>query len=251
VRTSHEIVSDPPPPAADARLAYGAEPKQFADLRLPAGDGRWPLAVVIHGGYWKAMYNLIHTGHMCVSLAAAGIATWNLEYRCVGDPGGGWPATGADVALALRFLDELEARFPVERSLLIGHSAGGQLALWAAKEAQLPVLALAPVSDVRESARQTGSDGAPARFIGGMPDEVPELYAEASPLERLPLGVRQIIVHGTRDEDVPYELSERYAAAAGDEAELITLDGAGHFELIDPLSREWSRVLAAARKLVA
>jgi acetyl esterase/lipase len=250
VRDSEAILTDPPPPPADARLAYGAEPKQFADMRLPAGNGPWPLAVVIHGGYWKATYNLSHTGHMCVAFAEAGIATWNLEYRCVGDPGGGWPATGEDIALALRFLDELEARFPVRRALLVGHSAGGQLALWAAKHAQLPVLALAAVSDVRESAQRTGPNESTARFIGGMPDEVPERYADASPLERLPLGVRQILIHGTLDDGVPYEMSERYVAAAGDEAELITLDGAGHFGVIDPLSDEWRTVLAAARELL-
>jgi acetyl esterase/lipase len=250
VRNSEEILTDPPPPAADARLPYGPEPKQFADLRLPAGDGPWPLAVVLHGGYWKSIYNLIHTGHMCVALAETGIATWNVEYRCVGDPGGGWPATGEDVALSLRFLDRLEARYPVRPALIVGHSAGGQLALWVARETRLPVLALAAVSDVRESAQRTGPDASPAHFIGGMPDEVPDRYAEASPIERLPVGVRQILVHGTADDGVPYAMSERYAAAAGSEVELITLDGTGHFELIDPQSAEWPTVLGAARKLI-
>jgi acetyl esterase/lipase len=250
VRNSEDILTDPPPPPAHARLAYGSEPKQFGDLRLPAGNGHWPLAVMLHGGYWKSIYNLIHAGHMCVALAETGIATWNVEYRCVGDPGGGWPGAGEDVALSLRFLDRLEADYPVERALIVGHSAGGQLALWAARDARLPVLALAPLSDVRESARQTGPHGSAARFIGGTPDEVPDRYADASPLEQLPLGARQILVHGTADDSVPYAMSERYAAAAAGEAELITLHGTGHFELIDPQSREWARVLAAVRELL-
>jgi acetyl esterase/lipase len=250
VRASEQILTDPPPPPADTRIAYGPEPKQFGDLRLPSGDGPWPLAVVIHGGYWKSIYNLIHAGHLCVALAEAGIATWNVEYRCIGDPGGGWPETAEDVALSLRFLDELEAQYRLERALLVGHSAGGQLALWAAKDAKLPVLALAAVSDVRESAERTGPDASPARFMGGMPAELTERYAAASPLERLPLGVRQILIHGTADDGVPYAMSVRYAAAAVDEAELITLEGTGHFELIDPLAREWPTVLDAARALV-
>jgi acetyl esterase/lipase len=251
-RNSEDVLFDPPPPAADARLAYGPEPKQFGDLRLPAGERAWPLAVVLHGGSWKAMYNLIHTGHLCVALAKNGIATWNVEYRAVGDVAGHWPGTGDDVARAVEFVDELAARFPLdrERVVLVGHSAGGQLALWAAGRAHLGVVALAPVSDLRESAERVGPDGAVARFLGGMPGELPELYEEASPRELLPLGVRQIIVHGGRDEDVPYEQSVRYADAAGGEAELVTLEDAGHFEPIDPQAREWPQVLAAIREVL-
>jgi len=241
-RDSRDILTDPPPPPADARLVYGEGPLQFGDLRLPAGDGPFPLAVVIHGGYWQATYNLIHTGHMCIALAEAGIATWNLEYRRLGDVGGGWPGTGEDVARALEFVDELplEARSVV----LVGHSAGGQLALWATKRAQLPVVALAPVADVRESAQRTAPDGAPARFVGG------SRFEELSPLELLPLGVPQILIHGTADESVPYAMSARYVEAAGGEAELVTLEGTGHFELIDPQAREWPQVLRTIEKLV-
>ena len=177
-RNSEEILTDRPPRAADARLAYGSEPKQFGDLRLPDVDRLSPLAVVVHGGAWKAMYNLIHTGHLCVALAAAGIATWNVEYRSVGDIDGGWPAAGDDVAAAAEHVGELVERYPLdrERVVLVGHSAGGQLALYAAKGAELPVVALAPVSDLRESAERVGPEGAVARFLGGMPDELPDRY---------------------------------------------------------------------------
>ncbi len=235
-RDSGDILTDPPPPPADARLAYGDEPLQFGDLRLPHGDGPFRLAVMVHGGYWQATYNLIHAGHLCVALAEAGIATWNVEYRRLGDAGGGWPGTGEDVARAVAFVDEL----PLEREnvVLVGHSAGGQLALWATKRAQLPVVALAPVSDVRESAQRTGPEGVPASFVGE------SRFEELSPIELLPLGVRQILVHGTADDSVPHAMSERYVEAAGTEAELVTLEGAGHFELIDPQSREWPRVLS-------
>jgi acetyl esterase/lipase len=252
-RRSEDVLTDPPPPAADVRLAYGPEPKQFGDLRLPADDRLIPLAIVVHGGAWKAMYNLIHTGHLSVALGEAGIATWNVEYRAVGDPGGSWSGAGDDVAAAVEFVDELIARYPLdeERIVLVGHSAGGQLALWAAKRAQLPVVAVAAVSDLRESATRVGPDGAVARFLGGMPDEVGSHYEAASPRELLPLGVQQVLVHGTADEDVPYAQSASYVEAAGDDAELITLDGAGHFEPIDPQAREWPRTLGAIRALIS
>ena len=251
-RNSADIVFDSPPPAADARLAYGPEPKQFGDLRLPGVDRLWPLAVVVHGGGWEATYNLIHTGHMCVALGKAGIATWNVEYRCRGDVDGTWPGAGIDVSAAVRFVGELVERYPLdrERVVLVGHSAGGQLALWAAKRAQLPVVALGAVSDLRESAERVGPDGSVATFMGGMPDEVPDLYAEASPRELLPLGAPQILVHGTKDPSVPYAMSERYAEAAGGKAELVPLEGAGHFEPIDPQAHEWPRTLDAIRSLI-
>jgi acetyl esterase/lipase len=252
-RNSEDVLTDLPPPAADVRLAYGREPKQFGDLRLPAVDRPLPLAIVVHGGSWKAIYNLIHTGHLCEALGEARIATWNVEYRSVGDPGGAWPGAGDDVAAAVEFVDELVAEYPLDaqRIVLVGHSAGGQLALWAAKRAKLPVVALAAVSDLRESATRVGREGDVARFLGGMPDEADERYRKASPREVLPLGVRQILVHGTADEDVPYAQSASYADAAGDDAELITLEGAGHFEPIDPQAREWPRTLGAIQAVIS
>jgi acetyl esterase/lipase len=241
VRDSSEILTEPPPPAADERLVYGPEPKQFGDLRRPAGDGPWPLAIVLHGGAWKAMYNLIHTGHMCEALRDAGIATFNVEYRAVGDVGGGWPGAGEDVALAVEFAKTLEA----DRRMVVGHSAGGHLALWAAKRAQLPVLALAAVTDLRESAERVELEGAVARLLDGA-----DVYTDASPIELLPLGVRQILIHGTEDDEVPYEMSRAYVRAAGREAELVALEGAGHFELIDPQAAEFAHTLAAVRALL-
>ena len=237
-RDSHDILEDDPPPAADARIAYGPEPLQFGDLRLPKAPGPHPLAVVIHGGFWKAMYNLIHTGHMCTALAAAGIATWNVEYRRVGDPGGGWPGSFGDVAAAVRHVREL----PVdpERVVLVGHSAGGHLALLAAREAPArAVVALAAVSDPSRM-----DHPAVSAFFG------PEVPREGSPRRLLPLGLPQVLVHGTEDATVPYALSTAYVEAAGGEAELVTLEGAGHFEPIDPQANEWPRVLDVIRALL-
>ena len=243
MRDSAEILTDQPPPAADARIAYGPEPLQFGDLRVPPGDGPFPLALVLHGGYWQAIYNLIHLGHLCEALRDAGIASWNLEYRCVGDPGGEWPAAAEDLTLALGHVQRLPLRHD-GRVVLVGHSAGGQLALWAAKHARLPVLALAPVSDVRDAVVRRGPESAPGRFMA------PEHFEDGSPIELLPLGVPQILVHGTRDESVPYEMSERYVAAAAGEAELVTLADSGHFEPIDPLAVEWPVVMSTLERLL-
>ncbi len=207
---------------------------------MPDGSGPFPLAVVFHGGYWQSTYNLTHTGHMCRALAAEGIATWNVEYRCVGVPGGGWPAARDDVLLAV----ELARSLPHDPVVLVGHSAGGQLALWAATHAGLPVVALAPVSDVQEAVARRGPESAPGRFMA------PEDFAEGSPIELLPLGVQQIVIHGVEDDGVPYAMSERYVAAAEGEAELVPLENTGHFEPIDPQSPQFEHTVAAIKRLL-
>lgn len=243
MRDSADILTDAPPPAADARIAYGAEPLQFGDLRVPAGDGPFPLALVLHGGYWQATYNLIHTGHMCEALRDAGIASWNVEYRCTGVTDGEWPAAADDLDRALAHLDGLPFAHD-GRTVLVGHSAGGQLALWAAKRSGLPAVALAPVSDLRDAVERRGPTSPPARFMA------PEHFETGSPLELLPLGARQIVIHGEADDDVPYSMSERYVAAAGEEAELVTLPGTGHFEPIDPQAPAFQHTLDAIRRLL-
>jgi acetyl esterase/lipase len=228
-RVAEDILSDPPPPAADARLVYGPEPLQFGDLRRAERDA---LAIVLHGGSWKATYNLIHLGHLCLALREAGVATFNVEYRRVGDPGGGWPGSLEDVLLAVDF-----ARSLAQRLLLVGHSAGGHLALLAAARQKLPVVALAAVSDPA-----TWATDAVEAFCGCEPPRA------GSPLAQLPLGVPQVLVHGTLDDVVPFEQSVRYGEAAPGEVELIPLDGAGHFEPIDPLSPQWPVVGAAIER---
>ena len=242
-RDSHDILSDPPPPAATARLTYGPAPLQFGDLRIPpADDAPHPLAIVIHGGFWKANFNLIHTGHICAALGDLGVMTWNVEYRRVGDPGGGWPGSYEDVVRAVRFAQGLADVDPA-RIVLVGHSAGGHLALLAAGRTRLPVVAIAAVSDL--VGWQTPQSAA---FLAGAAPTA------ASPLQALPLGVRQVLVHGTNDDVVPYRLSEAYVAAAretGDDATLVRLDGAGHFEPIDPLAPESRQVLDAVIALAS
>jgi len=255
-------ILDLTPPPADARIAYGQAPQQFGDLRLPKGAGpdapAVPVAIVIHGGYWRSAYGLEHIGHLCAALTRAGVATWSLEYRRIGDPGGGWPATGEDVVRGAEYLRTLAQRHPLDltRVVAIGHSAGGQLALWLAAQHRIPlrgVVSLAGVSDLRRAGELGLSRGIVAELLGGTPQEQPERYHQASPIELLPLGVPEWLLHGTKDDVVPIELSRRFqaaAAAAGDDARLIELPDAGHFELIDPRTHAWAQVEAAVLDLL-
>jgi acetyl esterase/lipase len=231
-RSAVDILTDPPPEPADTRLAYGTGALQFGDLRRAQGDG---LAVVVHGGSWKAAYDLAHIEHLCVAFRDVGIATFNVEYRRVGDAGGGWPGSLEDVLRAAEY-----ARRLAPRLVLVGHSAGGHLALLTAQQLRLPVVAVAAVS---EPARWE-NDAVQAFFAGEPP-------VEGSPLAQAPLGVPIVLVHGTDDDTVPFEQSVRYEQASKREAELIALEGAGHFEPIDPLSPESVVVRKAVERLLA
>ncbi len=200
--------------------------------------GEGPVAVLIHGGFWKAEYRLDLMVPLAQDLAARGWAAWNIEYRRLGN-GGGVPETLEDVARAIDLLDTL----PVDRSrvVAIGHSAGGHLAAWAAtrEHAQVPVTGVvsqAGVLDLRRARELRLSDGVVDRFLGEHDPHV------ASPIERLPLGVPALLTHGGRDDIVPVEISERFAAASG--ASLVVEPDEDHFGHLDPDNPLWKAVLA-------
>jgi acetyl esterase/lipase len=273
---SGDILSLAPPPA-DRVVRYGEARSQFGELRLPSGGeaGRTPVVVVLHGGFWREQYSLSHIGQLCGALTREGWATWSLEYRRLGESGGGWPGTFLDVAGGLEALRTLaeEHALDLERVVTVGHSAGGQLALWLAARGggRVPVgseiapsgeeeaptvrgaVALAAVSDLRMAVRLGLSANVAAQLLGGGPERYPERYAAGSPVELLPLNGRTVLVHGESDEIVPVELSRAYwrqATGLGDEAELVTLGGAGHFEVIDPRSWAYASVRDAVKRVL-
>jgi len=237
-----------PPPKADARVPYGNDPNQFLDLRLPKTKGPHPLAINIHGGYWRAKYDLAHAGHFCAALTAKGIATANLEYRRVGNVGGGWPGTFSDIRAAYQFLlqNAKQYEFDTRRVVVMGHSAGGQLALClAAHEPGVrATISLAGVVDLQRAYQLHLSNDAVVEFLGGTPAEVTDHYREADPM-KLTITARQWLVHGTEDDVVPPPFSRDYVAAkqkAKEDVRLVEISGAGHFEVIDPRSEAWKRV---------
>jgi acetyl esterase/lipase len=222
---------------------YGPHSEQVADLRLPERDGPHPVAVVVHGGFWRAPYTRVTTAALAIDLARRGYATWNIEYRRVGIDGG-FPATLEDVEAAVAALETVDAPLDRARVLVIGHSAGGHLALWLAGTGRVTAaVSLAGVSELAEAARREIGERAALEFMGGGPDELPSAYAAADPAARLPTGVPQLLVHGDADDRVPIELSRDYAErarAAGDRVELLELPGVNHFVPIDPRGEAWA-----------
>ncbi len=257
-------LADFPQPAADHVIAYGDDPLQFGELRLPEGEGPFPVVVLLHGGCWMSEYDIAHSRKLADAFPRAGIATWSLEYRRIGDPGGAWPGTFDDVEAGYAHLPELIDAHSLdpERVILAGHSAGGHLALWIAQriEEQRPpgvieprgVLGLAPAPDL-EFLYEHGTCGdAAGKLMGGSPEEYPERYAYGSVANRIPQTTPQIAVIGKYDETWR-PVGVRYATAAREQGapiEVVDAQESGHYEMIDPDSSTWPLVLDAARKLL-
>ena len=259
-----------PRPEADHRLSYGNDPLNFGELRLPAGDGPFPVVIVIHGGCWLAEYDLAYMSAWADAVTEAGIATWSIEYRRVGDPGGGWPGTFEDAARAADHLSDIARTYDLdlERVAAAGHSAGGHLALWLAGRHGLDredplrgdrplalngVVALAGIPDLAAYAAPEGCGSAVPSLLGGRPEDVPERTRRASPIEMLPVGVDLTMVTGALDSIVPAEQAHRFADTArrmGDTVEIIDIGGAGHFELVDPTHDAFGVIRDAVLKAV-
>jgi acetyl esterase/lipase len=236
-----------PPPKADIRVAYGNDANQFVDLRLAKSKGAHALAMFIHGGYWRAVYDLEYAGHLCGALTAREIVTANVEYRRVGNAGGGWPGTFADVRAAYQFLmqNERKYEFDARRVVVMGHSAGGQLALCLASHERgvKGVVSLAGVVDLQRAYTLHLSNDAVVEFLGGTPAQVADHYREADPM-KLAVSARQWLVHGKGDDIVPPGFSRDYVSAkqSKEDVRLVEVAKAGHFEVVDPRTRAWKTV---------
>ena len=248
-----------PNPPADHIFSYGEDPLQFGELRLPSGEGPFPVMVLIHGGCWLAEYDIRHIRKLAAAFTAAGIATWSIEYRRVGDHGGGWPGTFDDVAAGADHLVKLAGQFNLDlnRVVAAGHSAGGHLAIWLSNRpppwpAELEpaaVLALAPAADLAYLHEQQVCGNVVDKLMGGSPAKYPQRYQLGSGTGRLPLHVPQYIVIGQHDKNwAPVgHLYVDQARQQGNSPELIDASESGHFEMIDPDSSTWPLVLQAAK----
>ena len=239
-----------------ATISYGGDPNQVADLLVPLTDGAVPVVVLVHGGYWKTGFDRRSMQALADGLGRTGYAVWNIDYRRVGDDGGGWPGTFQDVAAGIDHLVGIAADHQIDlgRAAIVGHSAGGELALWGAARQGLPetevgagpkvrfaaAVSLAGVVDLAASATDAASGGPELRnsvvaLLGGSPDQVPERYALTSPVQRVPLGLPQLLIHGALDDQVSVQQSRNYvqaATAAGDAVRLVELPAGDHLEVV-------------------
>ena len=246
-----------------------------ARLRLPYGTGEWQfgelwssphrrsgditrVVVLIHGGFWRKIYGLDLMDPLAADLVGRGVAAWNIEYRRVGHDGGGWPGTLTDVAAAVDLLASVgpDEGLDVDDVAVVGHSAGGHLALWAASRQLLPpgaqggdplvtprlAVGLAPVAALSAAERDRVGNGAVGDFLGGGPDDVPERYAVATP--GLADGVALTVIRGSNDDVVPAAYTIPPGSGAGS-VSVVDIAGDDHFDLIDPTSRSWAAALSA------
>ena len=237
----------------DYVMGYGEDALQFGELRLPETSGPHPIIVFIHGGCWLNQFSLDHVAAMSRALANQGYAVWTPEYRRVGDAGGGWPGTFEDITSCIAALRQIAARYPLDlrRTVVMGHSAGGHLALWLAAQnnfALRGVISLAGICDLKAYER-LGNDCAASLpgLLGGTSREVPERWAMANPIELLPIRISVSLIHGDRDTIVPISQSEGFATAA--RCELHVVKGGGHFDMVSPHAKAFEVICQSLRRM--
>lgn len=258
-------------PKSGQLISYGQDSLQFGELRVPEGKGPFPVVVVIHGGCWLNQFNYQYMNHLSAALTKAGYATWNIEFRRVGDVGGGWPGTFLDVAKGIDHVRNLAKRYPIDRKqvVVLGHSAGGHLALWASTRQKLHrksplylrsplklkgVVSLAGITDLVKYSQGKGScNSAVEKLMGGLPAQVPARYADASPSGRLPLNVPVRLLQGELDPIVPVsqaKTQEAYKSHKSYQVKTVLLPNAGHFDLVAPSSLVWPQIEKAVQDVL-
>lgn len=258
-------------PTGQIRIPYGPDPLQVGDLWLPKQAGRRPVVLMIHGGCWQSdIADRSIMDWIAADLAGQGIAVWNIDYRGVDRPGGGYPGTFLDVAAAADHLGQIAPTYQLDtrRVVAIGHSAGGHLALWLAGRPKLPrgsalkngrptrivaVVASGSLPDLEAAQQLPGNDcgrtGVP-RLVGEPSGKRSDVFADTSASRLLPLGVRQILVNASQDRIAPPSLAARYieqARKVGEKVDYVEIPGAGHVELIAPDTAAWVRQVALIR----
>ena len=241
------------------RYRYGDDSEQFADLYCPDSPGPHPVLIVVHGGGFLAERTLAGIAPACAALAEHGLAVWSVEYRRVGNEGGGWPGTWHDLASGADKLRDIEREHELDlsRVVTLGHSAGTSLAFWLAarhkvrpssgiyRDDPLPVMGAISVAgglDQRAAYAYSRGGGIWKFMFGGSPEEVPERYAATNPRDMLPLGIPQLLIHGDADQVIHITWSKSYyqiAAAAGERVRLVVIDNADHIGVRDPSSEFW------------
>ncbi len=265
-----DLVTRLPTTPPDVRIMYDANPLTFGDLRLPGVSGRgqlYPLVVLIHGGGWESSYTSGYMEPLAELLALAGVATWNLEFRRVNNPGGGYPGTFRDVGTGIDYVTRLAKDYPLdlERVVLLGHSSGGHLATWAAGRKNIPqdselfvhepvvpcgVVDLAGVVDL-EAAFQAGREDVRYMLDAADVDAIRNKALVASSIHLLPTGVPQTLIVGSKDNRWRLESHDLYHAAgtnAGDVIDLVIFEGANHFDVVDAGGPAWGEIVRAVFK---
>lgn len=253
------------------RIAYGKNEFQFAELRLPETEGLKPVAIVVHGGCYLSKHSFDYMNELSDAITDIGFATWNLEYRRVGNPGGGWPLTFLDVADGTDHLRHIAEKYTLnlDQTIVVGHSSGGQLGIWLAgrdkisstselyRPAPLPIqtsVALAPVADIARRYRQENCDNSAEKLMGGSPGSQKERYKQVSPVEMLPINANQIVLLGEQDTQTRKEETSEYmdkAKATGSHAEFLWLKNSNHFTFLKPEEPAGQEVLRVIKTLFA
>ena len=255
----------------DYMVPYGDEELQFGELRTPLTQDTFPLVIFLHGGCWLSDYNLEYLSAAAGDLVKDGYAVWTPEYRRVGDEGGGYPNTFKDIQASVDFVRTLADIYPldIDNVVIMGHSAGGHLALWLATQGNLSaksslynpnplplkgVISLAGITDL-VAYDKTGNDcsTAVAKLMGGQANEMKSRYFESGPINLVPSNIPTRLIQGEVDNIVPMSQGDTYAIkakAAGEDVKVVTIKGGGHFDMVSPYSTAWKAIKTELAELI-